>query len=274
VRKIVGRHLLPARWPPIYSLGPADAGDRTNAGFGTTTMLDANGFLGRLLQDPAAKGALGGVAGGAATSLLMNKKARKTLGKTAVNVGGVAALAGVAYWAYQRYQGRQTAADASAPAPRAADGSVRQPPADSAFLPAPDDTAACNALALKLVRAMIAAASADGQIDGDELKRVLAAMEQADLNPADKAALLQAMNRPDGVDGIAQLADSQEVAAELYAASLSAIDVDTPAEHAYLSMLAAALQLPGELVSAIHEVAAGEPTVPQGQPATPSGLRA
>jgi uncharacterized membrane protein YebE (DUF533 family) len=99
-------------------------------------------------------------------------------------------------------------------------------------------------------------------------------MEQADLNPADKAALLQAMNRPDGVDGIAQLADSQEVAAELYAASLSAIDVDTPAEHAYLSMLASALRLPGELVGAIHEVAAGDAMPPQGQPGAPSGLRA
>jgi uncharacterized membrane protein YebE (DUF533 family) len=236
-------------------------------------MLDANGFLGRLLQDPAAKGALGGVAGGAATSLLMNKKARKKLGKTAVNVGGVAALAGVAYWAYQKYQGRQDGQAAGATAQPAA-GEVSAPPAGSAFLPGPNDTAACNALALKLVRAMIAAANADGQIDGTELKRVLAAIEQADLNPADKAAMLQAMNSPDTMDAIAALADSQEVAAELYAASLSAIEVDTPAEHAYLSMLAAKLNLPGELVSAIHEVAAGEDMPPPGAQRAPSGLSA
>jgi uncharacterized membrane protein YebE (DUF533 family) len=249
-------------------------------GYGNTNMLDANGFLGRLLQDPAAKGALGGVAGGAATSLLMNKKARKKLGKTAVNVGGVAALAGVAYWAYQKYQGRQAGPpEAVAPAGHPATGhpatsEVTAPPVGSAFLPAPNDTAACNALALKLVRAMLAAANADGQIDGAELKRVLAAIEQADLNPGDKAAMLKAMNSPDTLDGIAALADSQEVAVELYAASLSAIEVDTPAEHAYLSMLAAKLNLPGELVNAIHEVAAGEDIPPPGVQSARSGLSA
>lgn len=237
-------------------------------------MLDANGFLGRLLQDPAAKGALGGVAGGAATSLLMNKKARKKLGKTAVNVGGVAALAGVAYWAYQKYQGRQGAQAAAAGPEQSATGEVTAPPAGSSFLPGPNDTAACNALAIKLVRAMIAAASADGQIDGAELKQVLAAIQQADLNPADKAAMLQAMNTPDTLDGIAALADSQEVATELYAASLSAIEVDTPAEHAYLSMLAGKLSLPGELVSAIHEVATGADMPPPGARQAPSGLSA
>ena len=237
-------------------------------------MLDANGFLGRLLQDPAAKGALGGVAGGAATSLLMNKKARKKLGKTAVNAGGVAALAGVAYWAYQKYQGRQDAQAAVAAPGQADAGAVTPPPAGSSFLPGPNDTAACNALALKLVRAMIAAASADGQIDGAELKRVLGAIEQADLNPADKAAMLQAMNTPDTLDGIAALADSEEVAAELYAASLSAIQVDTPAEHAYLSMLAGKLGLPDALVGAIHEVAAGDDMPPPGAQQAPSGIRA
>ncbi|MBK1670759.1 hypothetical protein CKO28_22330 [Rhodovibrio sodomensis] len=237
-------------------------------------MLDANGFLGRLLQDPGAKGALGGVAGGALTGLLMNKKARKTLGETAVNVGGVAALAGVAYLAYQKYQGRQ-----DAPAPVAAPdqpgaGSLTPPPAGSSFLPKLGDTAACNALALKLVRAMIAAASADGQIDGAELKRVLATIEQADLSPSDKAAMLQAMNTPDTLDGIAALADSREVATELYAASLSAIEVDSPAEHAYLSMLATKLNLPGELVGAIHEVASGADMPPPGAQQAPRGLSA
>jgi uncharacterized membrane protein YebE (DUF533 family) len=237
-------------------------------------MLDANGFLGRLLQDPAAKGAMGGVAGGAMTSLLMNKKARKQLGKTAVNAGGVAALAGVAYWAYQKYQGRQNGPAAVAAPAQPADAALTPPPQGSSFLPGPNDTAACNALALKLVRAMIAAASADGQIDGAELKRVLAMIEQADLNAADKAAMLQAMNKPDTLDGIAALADSQEVATELYAASLAAIEVDTPAEHAYLSMLAAKLRLPDELVSAIHEVAAGDDLPPPGAQQAPNGLSA
>jgi len=213
-------------------------------------MLDANGLLGRMLQDPGAKGALGGVAGGALTSLLMNKKARKTIGKTAMSAGGLAALAGVAYWAYQRYQGQ----GAGAPAPDAA--APAAPPAGSGFLPAPGDASACNGLALKLIRAMIAAASADGQIDGDELQRVLQAIEQADVPGPDKAAVLRAMNAPETVDEIAALAGGDEaVATELYVASLSAVDADTPAEHAYLRMLSGKLGLADELVRAVHEVA-------------------
>jgi uncharacterized membrane protein YebE (DUF533 family) len=86
--------------------------------------------------------------------------------------------------------------------------------------------------------------------------------------------MLQAMNQPDTMDAIAALADSEEVAAELYAASLSAIEVDTPAEHAYLSMLAAKLNLPNDLVSAIHEVAAGDDMPPPGDDRARRGLSA
>jgi uncharacterized membrane protein YebE (DUF533 family) len=228
-------------------------------------MLDANGLLGRMLQDPGTKGAMTGFAGGALGGLLTNKKARKSLGKTAVTAGGVAAVAGLAYWAYQRYQkgtpAQPAAAPAGAPAP-ANDPAALAPPADSGFVPDPADTAACNGLALKLVRAMIAAANADGRMDGDELKRVLDAIEQAGLPGADKAALLQAMNAPETVDQIAALAAGEAEAMELYAASLAAIEVDTPAEHAYLSMLASQLRLPADYVTAVHEMAAEQAARP------------
>ena len=48
------------------------------------------------------------------------------------------------------------------------------------------------------------------------------------------------------------------MAAELYAASLGAIAVDTPAEQAYLAMLARKLALPPGLVQELH-AAAGAP---------------
>jgi uncharacterized membrane protein YebE (DUF533 family) len=232
-------------------------------------MLDANGLLGRLFQDPGTKGAVTGFAGGALGGLLTNKKARKSLGKTAVTAGGVAAVAGLAYWAYQRYQkgtpGQPVAApaaQASAAQPSAGDPAALAPPADSGFVPDPADTAACNGLALKLVRAMIAAANADGRMDGDELKRVLDAIEQAELPGPDKASLLQAMNAPETVDQIAALAAGEAEAMELYAASVAAIEVDTPAEHAYLSMLASQLRLPADYIRAVHEMAAEQDARP------------
>ena len=55
------------------------------------------------------------------------------------------------------------------------------------------------------------------------------------------------------VDRIIQGATSPEVAAGIYSASLLAIQVDSPAERAYLAMLAAWLRLPDELVMRIHE---------------------
>ncbi len=47
-------------------------------------------------------------------------------------------------------------------------------------------------------------------------------------------------------------ASSQEQAVEIYVASPMAIEADTPAEQAYLSMLAARLNLEPELVNHIH----------------------
>ncbi len=46
---------------------------------------------------------------------------------------------------------------------------------------------------------------------------------------------------------------SPEVAAEIYTASLLAVQVDSPGERAYLAMLAARLRLPDELVTTIHD---------------------
>jgi uncharacterized membrane protein YebE (DUF533 family) len=57
--------------------------------------------------------------------------------------------------------------------------------------------------------------------------------------PADVAALVAEVRGP-------------EVAAEVYAASLLAIEVDTPAERAYLADLAERLRLPPQAVAQIH----------------------
>lgn len=221
--------------------------------------INADGFLKDLLANPAAKGALGGVAGGMLGGVLVNKKARKKLGKTAVKVGGAAAVAGLAYYAYNRWKSGQ--APASAPqaggpaAPEDFQADAQAAPRDGTFLPKPGDTAGESHLALALVTAMIGAARADGGIDGRELRTLLNAVEQADLDPAAKSEVLAKLNAPVTADDVAALATCQEMAAELYAASLAAIEVDTPAEQAYLAMLAAKLDLPPPLVAHLHDAA-------------------
>ena len=213
-------------------------------------------------RTPRPRGLWGGVAGGVLGSLLMNKKARKNLGSTAMTVGGAAALAGVAYYAYQKVQSRragsgapQTSQPVPAPAP-AAPEAIAPPPPDSGFLPPARDQRACDKLSLHLLQAMIAAAHADGEMDGTELRAVLDAVEKADLASADKSAVLAALNKPMNLDQVAALAESPQEAMELYAASLAAIDGDSPAEQAYLSMLSARLRLDPEVVAEMHNVSA------------------
>jgi uncharacterized membrane protein YebE (DUF533 family) len=55
------------------------------------------------------------------------------------------------------------------------------------------------------------------------------------------------MGRPIDMDELVASATSPEVAAEIYIASLLAINVDTAAEESYLNMLAARLNIPPEL---------------------------
>ena len=65
------------------------------------------------------------------------------------------------------------------------------------------------------------------------------------------------MGRPVDMDEILASATSPEAAAEIYIASLLAIDVDTSAEQSYLSMLAARLNIPPELAAELrHQVEA------------------
>ena len=69
------------------------------------SKIDANKILGQLLSNGAATGIAGALAGG----MLASKRGRK-LGKKAVELGGLAAIAGVAWMAWNRYRGGATPA--------------------------------------------------------------------------------------------------------------------------------------------------------------------
>jgi len=212
-------------------------------------MADMNKLLGQLLGSGAAGGFAGGLAGGLTSSMLTSKSGRK-IGTKALKMGGIAAVGALAYAAYQRYStGKDTAPETL----RKTDGAVLSPaPEGSAFMPPKSDAAGRDALGMILVRAMIAAARADGRLDAQESQAIFQRIESLGLDPSDQALLVAEMGRPVDVDAIVNSAASPEVAAEIYLASRLAIDVDTPAEKSYLSMLAARLQLPPELVTELN----------------------
>lgn len=212
-------------------------------------MTDFNRLLGQLLGSGAAGGFAGGLAGGLASSMLTSKAGRK-VGKQTLKMGGLAAVGALAYAAYQRYSaGQQPLSVEPPPQPKAP---LTREFEGTAFLPPENDTAGREALGLTLVRAMIAAARADGKLDAQESQAIFQRIQALGLNSDDQALLVAEMGRPVDMDALVNRADSLEVAAEIYLASLLAIDADTAAEKAYLTMLAARLNLPADLVRELH----------------------
>ncbi|MEQ8404502.1 MAG: tellurite resistance TerB family protein [Oceanicaulis sp.] len=232
-------------------------------------MFDVNRILNALQNDPntqrTAMAGGGGFAAGMATSMLMGKKGRKMMGKAA-KYGAVAALGGLAYHAWQnRNQNAgapvQPGAQGAGSVPAVEDqaGDYAAAPQSSAFLPAPADEAAQDALGKALVRAMIAAAKSDGKIDADEKQAIFERLNAMDLDGESKAFVFDELSAPLDINAVVAPATTPEIAAEIYAASLVAIEADTAAEQAYLQMLAARLELEPGLVDEIHRTADAEP---------------
>lgn len=205
------------------------------------------------------KGFGGGVAAGGLAGLLLGTKGGRKMAKKAMKVGGLAVLGGLAYKAYNDWQatkgGNSTVSQAEATNAAENIKNITPKAEGTPFLPAPEPER--NALGVKLLQAMIAAAKADGHIDAEEQKRIFSKLDEAGLNTQEKGFLMDELRKPLDIDAIVSLADNDEQAVEIYAASCVAIDPDDPAEQAYLSMLAARLKLAPELKAGIEqEVAA------------------
>ncbi len=192
--------------------------------------------------------ATGALAGGALGLLLGNKKMRKKMGKgagTALKLGGLAAVAAVAYTAYQRHQ----AGTAQPAAPDAL------PPGDSDF--APDNAPqGADALARGVLVAMVQGAKADGHIDADEQARIFGQLDALGLDAEGKAFVMDELAAPQDMGRVTAHAATPEIAAELYAASLLAMDPDTDAERAYLDALAGQLGLDPAMTRELERAAA------------------
>jgi uncharacterized membrane protein YebE (DUF533 family) len=109
-----------------------------------------------------------------------------------------------------------------------------------------------QARARLLIEAMVHAAQADGGIDEGERRRILEHLERSGEGAEARAHLEGLLSGGTSLDSIAARAQDPAVAAEVYAASLLAIDPDTPAEQAYLARLAAALRLDPSVARALE----------------------
>ena len=115
------------------------------------------------------------------------------------------------------------------------------------------EQAALQNKAILVIRAMINAAKADGQIDEDERARILDRLNEAGASEEERAFVLAEMQKPMETEAIVAAVGDPGTAMEVYSASLLAIKVDTPAERGYLQSLAQALKLDPATLASIHE---------------------
>jgi len=210
--------------------------------------MDAKKLLDQFIGSGAAGGFAGGLAGGALASAFMGKKGRK-LTKSAVKIGGLALVGGLAYKAWQNHK---QSSGVAGTAPTAGPEPVPAVPQGTGFLPAAGDTRGAEQLSQLIVRAMISAAKADGQIDTRESQMILQQVNSAQLDEEDKAFLFAEYSKPLDIDGLVGAVDSPEHAAEVYAASVLVAHPASPAEKIYLDTLARALRLESGLVHELH----------------------
>ena len=211
-----------------------------NGGQQITQQRKSGGTLGNILgniNNDTLKGFGGGVAATGLLSLLMGKKG---FGSNALQLGSMAALGALAYNAWENYQGGQ-AAPASA--------------AQGQFIPAEERSQAQTAQASELtIKAMIAAAAADGRIDTAESSAILA---QIGTENAEARAWLeqQIHNPPTPQTLAAEVGNDPALAAEIYLASrIVCGDLDRK-EIVYLHELAEALHLDDALVEKLEHQA-------------------
>lgn len=182
-------------------------------------------------RDAMVSGMGKGALAAGALALLLGTGAGRRLTGSALKVGSLAAIGGLAYKTYQNWQNQQ------------------QAPKDPGTPVNELSGAAAEDRSIGLIKAMIAAAKADGHIDNDERARINEQMHKMQLDAGTLAFLKSEVDKPLDVVDIARHADTPESAAEIYLASVMVIDIDDPREREYLNSLAKELDLAPGLAS-------------------------
>jgi len=128
------------------------------------------------------------------------------------------------------------------------------PPGKAAAPPPPPSSgkAPDNEDAVLLIRAMIAAANADGAIDETERNAILERLRTVDLSPEEQVFVTQELFSPADLDTIVAGVHSPDLARQVYTVSLMAIEVDTDRERQYMDALAGRMNLDAQTVAQIE----------------------
>ncbi|WP_203077115.1 DUF533 domain-containing protein [Falsiroseomonas ponticola] len=119
--------------------------------------------------------------------------------------------------------------------------------------PEPEGPGAEDAESLLLIRAMIAAAKADGTVDATERRAIAAQLDAAGLEADDRDFVLADFDRPLAPEALAKEATDPMLRARLYAAAVAAMGEVTAPERDWLDRLARAMKLDRAAAAAIEE---------------------
>ncbi|WP_073521549.1 tellurite resistance TerB family protein [Pseudomonas fluorescens] len=191
-------------------------------GAGTGNASSAGGGLGGLL---GGLGGLGGLLGGAPSG--GTTQARSGGG---MNYAALASLGMAAFQAYQAWQRQQ------ASAPQQAIQTVDQL-----------DGPAAEAHSHGVLRALIAAAKADGEIDGQEQQMIDNELSQHTGDSQLRQWFKDEVAKPLDATDFAEYANDPALASEIYLASVMLVNDQQDAERNYLDALAGQLQIDPQL---------------------------
>jgi uncharacterized membrane protein YebE (DUF533 family) len=190
-----------------------------------------------------------GAALGGLGALILGTGAGRSLAGTAVRLGGLALISGLAYKAYQNYQ--QGLPPLGSARPGAGAQQLVAAPSGSGFEP----DAVTHEQALLYIRAMIAAASADGRIDAKEQQKIAGGLQQAGMGGEAQRFLEGEISNPATVEDLAASVVSEQHAVQVYTAARIAIDLDSGAEHDFLQRLGEALDIDANLAAQVDAAA-------------------
>ncbi len=178
-------------------------------------------------QGSAAGGSLTSAGLGALTDVLFGGGSKSSAQGSSLGGGAMAMLAGLAFQAFKNMNKEPSGTQSFM-------GSNDVP----LGLRAPENTMEEQELeqtATLVLKGMINAAKADGQIGNEEIQKIMGRIKDSDGDESMSQLILQEMQSPLDLDGLVNEIPNEAVAAQVYAASLFAIEVDTAAEREYLA---------------------------------------
>ncbi len=255
----------------LVSAGTSQSGQgRMRHALGSEGLGGSNGLLGKLMGNLGGGGSgsgdmLGGLAGMAGN--MMGDAKRSVSSGNPLAVGGLGALAGsllgggggslkgamgggalalLGSLALDALRNANTgdAGGSTMPADELPIG-VREPRGET-------ETRQLESKATLIIQAMANAAKADGNIDGSEIQKIAGKLTEQGADSEAREYVLKLLESPMDTEKLLGSVGDPQTAAEVYSASILAIEVDTAAERQYLGDLAQRLGLAPEVVSRIH----------------------